>query len=110
MARALRLQRRQDRITLRIRHQDSANDYANEIEADQRRGIWLDPKASKTTVADWAVLWANTVDVEMRTTSAGSATTSNPAGAPPHWATSPPSPSRSGSNSFGFGVATPPRP
>jgi hypothetical protein len=34
----------------------AANDYANQIEADQRRGIWLDPKAAKTAVAIWAAL------------------------------------------------------
>ncbi|WP_143268666.1 hypothetical protein [Amycolatopsis vastitatis] len=44
-----------------------ANDYPKEIEADQRRGTWVDPRAGKTTVAVWAALWANALDVEVRT-------------------------------------------
>jgi hypothetical protein len=44
-----------------------ANDYANQIEADQRRGTWLDPQAAKTSVSAWAALWADTLDVEIRT-------------------------------------------
>lgn len=43
------------------------NDYAKEIEADQRRGTWLDPRAAKTTVAVWAALWVDALDVEVRT-------------------------------------------
>jgi integrase len=42
-------------------------DYAKEVEADQRRGTWLDPRAAKTTVAVWAALWADALDVEVRT-------------------------------------------
>jgi integrase len=45
----------------------AATDYAHQIEADQRRGTWLDPNAGKTTVTDWAALWAETLDVETRT-------------------------------------------
>lgn len=45
----------------------AANDYANEVEADQRRGIWFDPRAARTTVDTWAALWADTLDVEIRT-------------------------------------------
>jgi integrase len=45
----------------------TANDYANQIEADQRRAIWFDPRAAKTTVDTWAALWADTLDVETRT-------------------------------------------
>jgi hypothetical protein len=45
----------------------AANDYANSIEADQRRGTWLDPAAAKTTVSEWSTLWLDTLDVEIRT-------------------------------------------
>lgn len=44
-----------------------ASDYANQIEADQRRGTWPDPKAAKISVSAWATLWADTLDVEIRT-------------------------------------------
>ncbi|MFE6611702.1 tyrosine-type recombinase/integrase [Amycolatopsis sp. NPDC057786] len=44
-----------------------ADDYANQIEADQRRGIWLDPQAAKTSVSAWVALWTETLDVEVRT-------------------------------------------
>ncbi|RSN56207.1 hypothetical protein DMH01_30895 [Amycolatopsis sp. WAC 04182] len=44
-----------------------ADDYANRIEADQRRGIWLDPQAAKTSVSAWVALWTETLDVEVRT-------------------------------------------
>jgi hypothetical protein len=45
----------------------AATDYANAVEADRRRGTWLDPAAGKTTVAEWAALWVDTLDVEIRT-------------------------------------------
>jgi integrase len=45
----------------------TATDYANGLEADRRRGTWLDPAAGKTTVADWSALWVETLDVETRT-------------------------------------------
>jgi hypothetical protein len=55
-----------------------ANDYAKEIEADQRRGTWVDPRAGKTTVAVWAALWANALDVEVRTEDDERAASSHP--------------------------------
>ncbi|MEU0885343.1 hypothetical protein ABZ345_42700 [Lentzea sp. NPDC005914] len=45
----------------------AADAYATQLEADQRRGTWLDPKAGLITTAEWAALWADTLDVEIRT-------------------------------------------
>ncbi|MBO0884832.1 MAG: hypothetical protein J2P17_31775 [Mycobacterium sp.] len=45
----------------------AALDYANALEADRRRGSWLDPNAGKITIAEWAPLWLDTLDVETRT-------------------------------------------
>jgi len=36
----------------------AATDYANEVEADRRRGTWLDPAAARITVADWVAVRA----------------------------------------------------
>jgi hypothetical protein len=45
----------------------AATDYANELEADRRRGTWLDPAAARTTFAEWANVWVEALDVETRT-------------------------------------------
>ncbi len=45
----------------------AASDYAKGLEADRRRGTWLDPAAGKTTVAECSALWVETLDVETRT-------------------------------------------
>jgi integrase len=34
---------------------------------DRRRGTWIDPTASKTTIAAWVEQWLPTLDVEIRT-------------------------------------------
>jgi len=41
--------------------------YANDLETDRRRGIWIDPTDSRTTVADWTAQWFPTLDVDPRT-------------------------------------------
>ena len=45
----------------------TADDYANDMEADQRRGLWLYPAGAKPTVTTWAQDWVETLDVETRT-------------------------------------------
>jgi hypothetical protein len=45
----------------------AARDYADDLESDRRRGRWLDPDGAKTTVAQWAARWVDTLDVETRT-------------------------------------------
>jgi integrase len=45
----------------------TADDYANDMEADQRRGLWIDPAGGKTTVSAWVQDWVETLDVETRT-------------------------------------------
>ena len=35
----------------------TANDYSNDMEADQRRGLWLDPDDAKMTAAAWVKPW-----------------------------------------------------
>lgn len=45
----------------------AAQDYAEDLESDRRRGRWLDPDGAKTTVGSWAVRWVPTLDVETRT-------------------------------------------
>lgn len=45
----------------------AAEDYAQELEADQRRGIWLDPAGAKMRLDEWVNTWIDTIDVETRT-------------------------------------------
>jgi hypothetical protein len=45
----------------------TAEQYAQDMQTDRRRGIWIDPAASKTTVATWVDRWLPTLDVEIRT-------------------------------------------
>ncbi len=45
----------------------SARDYAEDLDSDRRRGLWLDPDGAKTTVTAWAGQWVETLDVETRT-------------------------------------------
>jgi integrase len=41
----------------------AAQDRAKEIEADQRRGSFLDPAAGKLLLADWSTTWFDLIDV-----------------------------------------------
>jgi integrase len=45
----------------------AAQASAHNMEADQRRGTWLDPAGAQTTVAEWIARWVDTLDVEIRT-------------------------------------------
>jgi hypothetical protein len=50
-----------------FRSPKAAQDYADDLESDRRRGRWLDPDGGKTLLAAWADRWIDTVDVEPRT-------------------------------------------
>jgi integrase len=45
----------------------AARDKAAEIEADQRRGQFLDPDGGKLTVAEWSIAWFDAIDVAATT-------------------------------------------
>jgi integrase len=45
----------------------AAEAKADEIEADQRRGTFLDPDAGKLTLAEWSVTWFDALDVAATT-------------------------------------------
>jgi integrase len=45
----------------------AAQDKADEIDADQRRGTFLDPDAGKLTLAEWTVTWFDSIDVAATT-------------------------------------------
>jgi integrase len=45
----------------------AADNYANDIESDQRRNTWLDPNRGKITVAEWAATWFAALDLDPRT-------------------------------------------
>ncbi|WP_083754180.1 tyrosine-type recombinase/integrase [Actinosynnema sp. ALI-1.44] len=45
----------------------AAEDYAQDMDTDRRRGTWLDPAGAKKPLADWATIWIETLDVEPRT-------------------------------------------
>ncbi|HEX5116321.1 MAG TPA: site-specific integrase [Pseudonocardiaceae bacterium] len=47
----------------------AAKDKAEEIEADQRRGTFLDPAAGKLTLAEWSITWFDAIDVAEATAS-----------------------------------------
>ena len=47
--------------------QRAADNYAADIETDQRRNIWLDPTRGHTTVAEWVVTWFAALDLDPRT-------------------------------------------
>ncbi|MCP3798454.1 site-specific integrase [Allokutzneria sp. A3M-2-11 16] len=44
-----------------------ARNYADDLEADKRRGRRYDPDDAKTTVTKWAAVWIDTIDVDIRT-------------------------------------------
>jgi hypothetical protein len=54
-------------IHLRIHHEQAADNYASDIETDQRRNTWLDPTRGRTTVTDWAATWFAALDLDPRT-------------------------------------------
>ena len=41
----------------KYRGKKDADKAASEIDTDQRRGVFIDPKDSRTTLADWATVW-----------------------------------------------------
>lgn len=45
----------------------AAQDKAEEIAADQRRGTFLDPEAGKLSLAEWSVTWFDVLDVAAAT-------------------------------------------
>ena len=47
--------------------QRAADNYAADIECDQRRNTWLDPTRGHTTVAEWGVTWFAALDLDPRT-------------------------------------------
>ncbi|MBK0870236.1 tyrosine-type recombinase/integrase [Saccharopolyspora sp. HNM0986] len=47
----------------------SADNYADSIESDQRKGTWIDPSAGKITLEEWSVDWLEALDVAANTES-----------------------------------------
>ena len=45
----------------------AAQDKADDIEAEQRRGTFLDPDAGKLSLAEWSVTWFDSIDVAATT-------------------------------------------
>ncbi|GAA0651427.1 hypothetical protein GCM10010174_88990 [Kutzneria viridogrisea] len=45
----------------------TAQDHADDIASDQRRGTWLDPMGGRTTLAVWSTDWLAALDVDPRT-------------------------------------------
>jgi len=50
-----------------FRSEKVANNYADEMKCDQRRGTWLDPSGFRTTVAEWVERWWPSLDLDTRT-------------------------------------------
>jgi hypothetical protein len=48
-------------------NQKAADDYAADIETDQRRQVWIDPTLGRISVEDWATRWLPTLDTDLRT-------------------------------------------
>ncbi|MBB5954378.1 hypothetical protein FHS29_000948 [Saccharothrix tamanrassetensis] len=48
-------------------HKTLADDYADTLETDQRRGTWIDSAAGWTTVAEWADDWLDALDLSRTT-------------------------------------------
>lgn len=60
--------RRNDGVTESISgFEKAAQDYADMVECDRRRGIWLDPSGFRTTVAQWVDRWFPSLDLDSRT-------------------------------------------
>src|SRR5689334_8509403 len=47
--------------------QTAAENKASEIEADQRRGQFLDPDGGKLTLTEWSIAWFDALDVAATT-------------------------------------------
>ncbi|GAB2677100.1 tyrosine-type recombinase/integrase [Saccharopolyspora gloriosae] len=47
----------------------AADDYADSIKTDKRKGIWIDPSAGKLTLEEWSVDWLGALDVAANTES-----------------------------------------
>lgn len=47
--------------------QKAADDYAADIEPDQRRQLWIDPALGRTTVDNWAGRRLPSLDIDTRT-------------------------------------------
>src|SRR5215211_6124611 len=45
----------------------SAQQHVADLEADQRKGTWIDPAAGQRTVTDWVTDWLDALDVAVRT-------------------------------------------
>jgi hypothetical protein len=45
----------------------AAQNYANDLESDRRRGHWFDPADAHVPVTVWTTKWLDTLDVEQRT-------------------------------------------
>lgn len=45
----------------------AAENYAADIESDQRRNTWLDPARGHITMAEWAATWFAALDLDPRT-------------------------------------------
>ena len=45
----------------------AADDHADTMESDQRRGTWIDPAAGKLSLAEWTVDWLDALDVSRNT-------------------------------------------
>ncbi|MDX8053754.1 tyrosine-type recombinase/integrase [Lentzea sp. BCCO 10_0798] len=48
-------------------NKSSADNYADTLETDQRRGSWIDPAAGRITVAEWADDWLDALDLSRNT-------------------------------------------
>lgn len=44
-----------------------AEDYALVLEREQRRGVWVDPMRARMTVAEWVIVWFDSLDLDERT-------------------------------------------
>lgn len=50
-----------------FRSKTAADEYAADMEADQRDGTFIDPALGKTTLAAWVADWLPAIDVDVRT-------------------------------------------
>jgi hypothetical protein len=50
-----------------FRNEKAAQDHANDLESDQRRGTWLDPTGGRTTMEEWLTDWWDALDIDTRT-------------------------------------------
>lgn len=47
--------------------EQDANNYALDLESDQRKGTWLDPTAGRLTINEFVPDWLDAIDVDIRT-------------------------------------------